>query len=159
MTWTQCLKNKNSSWTTPLITTLWGHWAALSAADWCTLNARRNNIAEPSSQLLQIILFCTFCSLFHSSTLNQSVSLWTFIYLQTVCIFTQLYISYYKYTLVLCIWCCSVGFFKPWPSAALERFTAECEAAGMKVSSSRSESLVLNQRSVGVKRVRVHRSG
>ena len=30
--------------------------------------------------------------------------------------------------------------------ASLERFTAECEAAGMKVSSSRSEAVVLNLR-------------
>ena len=40
-------------------------------------------------------------------------------------------------------WCGSVGFFKPWPSAVLEQSAAECEAAGMKVSSSKSEAIAV----------------
>ncbi|KAI3352719.1 hypothetical protein L3Q82_020175 [Scortum barcoo] len=47
-----------------------------------------------------------------------------------------------------CRRCFPVGFIKPEPSAriVLERFAAECEAAGMRISTSKSEAMVLDDR-------------
>ncbi|KAI3357040.1 hypothetical protein L3Q82_003675 [Scortum barcoo] len=42
-----------------------------------------------------------------------------------------------------------IGFIKPGPSAhVLERFAAECEAAGMRISTSKSEAMVLDRKRV-----------
>lgn len=44
--------------------------------------------------------------------------------------------------------CCSVGFIKPGPSMCAEAVCSKCETTGMKVSTSKSEAMVLDGKKV-----------